>query len=102
MAMKDHKLLIVADIQRAIEGINSMAVSLQHDTPLSSGTLPSCYAEATIYHFQVSSQTVVESLLSASTTTSSWLEQMGDKLSVISTRWPASKALGTLMGRLSD
>ncbi|KAI1784672.1 hypothetical protein LXA43DRAFT_195049 [Ganoderma leucocontextum] len=77
----DRQHLIVADVQRAIDGINSIIICLQRDAPLSSNDLAIDYPQSTVDEYLRLSQTVEESLRSASTTASDWLKETGDNLS---------------------
>ncbi|PIL29444.1 hypothetical protein GSI_08386 [Ganoderma sinense ZZ0214-1] len=76
----DRKLLVVTDVQHAIEGMNSIVTALQRDGPLSSDIIAINYASSTVDEFLDFSQTVVESLRSASATASHWLGETGDNL----------------------
>lgn len=58
----DHKQQVVADVQHAIDGMNSIVTSLQRDAPLSSDIMAINYPVSTVYAFQGFSQTVIEVL----------------------------------------
>ncbi|KAI1784670.1 hypothetical protein LXA43DRAFT_1101113 [Ganoderma leucocontextum] len=79
--MADHKLLVVANVQHAIDGMNNIVTSLQRDAPLSSDILAINYSGSTVEEFVGFSQTVVESLRSASATASNWLTETGENIS---------------------
>ncbi len=56
----DHKTQVIADVQRAIDGMNNIVMSLQCDAPLSSDIIAITYPRSTVAQFLGFSETVVE------------------------------------------
>ncbi|TBU23613.1 hypothetical protein BD311DRAFT_799899 [Dichomitus squalens] len=78
--MVDYRHMIVEDVQRSIMAVNNIVASLERDAPLSSDIIQINYPQATVDEFLRHSQTVVDSMLSASNRARTWLGDTGYRL----------------------
>ncbi|KAI0672198.1 hypothetical protein C8Q78DRAFT_990702 [Trametes maxima] len=79
--MSPDKTAIVRDVERSVGAVNDIITLLQGDRPLRSDVVDVNYPQETVNTFLERGQAAVNHLKSASTTTSSWLSETGNRVS---------------------
>ncbi|KAI0649815.1 hypothetical protein C8Q79DRAFT_923296 [Trametes meyenii] len=79
--MSLNKTAIIRDVERSVGAVNDIITLLQGGLPLSSDVVDVNYSQETVKSFLERSQAVVNHLQSASTTTSNWLSETGNRIS---------------------